>query len=54
MQSITHDYLCMLSYRYDKLKAHHTREDDMEEPVTTNNAAKYVILEEMDEQDDGR
>ncbi|KAM0957163.1 hypothetical protein FF1_025343 [Malus domestica] len=41
-------------YKYDKLKARHTREDDMEEPVTTNNAAKYVILEEMDEQDDGR
>ncbi|XP_070672730.1 probable sugar phosphate/phosphate translocator At1g06470 isoform X1 [Malus domestica] len=41
-------------YKYDKLKARHTREDDMEEPVMTNNAAKYVILEEMDEQDDGR
>lgn len=44
----------MLSYRYDKLKARHTSEDDMEEPVTTNVAAKYVILEETDEQEDGR
>ncbi|XP_048432717.1 probable sugar phosphate/phosphate translocator At1g06470 isoform X2 [Pyrus x bretschneideri] len=41
-------------YKYDKLKARHTSEDDMEEPVTTNVAAKYVILEETDEQDDGR
>lgn len=44
----------MLSYRYDKLKARHRSEDDMEEPVTTNVAAKYVILEETDEQEDGR
>ncbi|CAN6573040.1 unnamed protein product [Malus baccata var. baccata] len=41
-------------YKYDKLKARHTSEDDMEEPVSTNVAAKYVILEETDEQDDGR
>ncbi|KAM1114136.1 hypothetical protein ACFX2B_046164 [Malus domestica] len=41
-------------YKYDKLKARHTSEDDMEEPVSTNVVAKYVILEETDEQDDGR
>ncbi|XP_021815372.1 probable sugar phosphate/phosphate translocator At1g06470 isoform X2 [Prunus avium] len=41
-------------YKYEKIKKGQTSEDDMEESVTTNVAAKYVILEEMDEQDDGR
>ncbi|KAM5578411.1 putative sugar phosphate/phosphate translocator [Rosa sericea] len=40
-------------YKYEKLKKGHTSEDDMEESVVMNNAAKYVILEETDEQDDG-
>ncbi|PON96502.1 Sugar phosphate transporter domain containing protein [Trema orientale] len=37
-------------YKYLNLQKHHTSED-MESP-TTNVAAKYVILEEMDEQED--
>ncbi|ONI16597.1 hypothetical protein PRUPE_3G108900 [Prunus persica] len=41
-------------YKYEKIKKGQTSEDDMEESVTTNIAAKYVILEETDEQDDGR
>lgn len=45
---------CILFYRYEKIKKGQTSGDDMEESVTTNIAAKYVILEETDEQDDGR
>lgn len=40
-------------YKYQKLQKGQTSEDDSEESLTTNVAAKYVILEEMDEQEDG-
>ncbi|GLT62440.1 hypothetical protein SLA2020_350790 [Shorea laevis] len=39
-------------YKYQKLKKG-TSEDDSMGSLKTNVAAKYVILEEMDEQDDG-
>lgn len=39
-------------YKYQKLKKG-TNKDDSMESLQTNVAAKYVILEEMDEQDDG-
>ncbi|XP_050381999.1 probable sugar phosphate/phosphate translocator At1g06470 [Argentina anserina] len=41
-------------YKYEKLKKGQTREDDINESVMVNNAAKYVILEEADEADDPR
>ncbi|XP_004303208.1 PREDICTED: probable sugar phosphate/phosphate translocator At1g06470-like [Fragaria vesca subsp. vesca] len=40
-------------YKYEKLKKGQTSDDDIDESVMMNNAAKYVILEETDEQDDG-
>lgn len=40
-------------YKYEKVKKGQTSDDDIEESVVMNNAAKYVILEEADEQDDG-
>ncbi|KAF4376571.1 hypothetical protein F8388_025442 [Cannabis sativa] len=40
-------------YKYNNLQKHHHTSEDMESS-TTNVAAKYVILEEMDEQENGR
>lgn len=43
--------VCLFNwYKYQKLQKGHTSED--KDSLTTNAAAKYVILEEMDEQDD--
>ncbi|KAM6549885.1 hypothetical protein CsatB_021561 [Cannabis sativa] len=39
-------------YKYNNLQKHHHTSEDMESS-TTNVAAKYVILEEMDEQENG-
>ncbi|KAE9606344.1 putative sugar phosphate transporter domain-containing protein [Lupinus albus] len=39
-------------YKYLKLQKGHTKEGDLAGLHTTDSAAKYVILEEMDEQDD--
>lgn len=39
--------------RYQKLQKGHASENDTEDSLSENVAAKYVILEEMDEQDDG-
>ncbi|XP_048327614.2 probable sugar phosphate/phosphate translocator At1g06470 isoform X1 [Ziziphus jujuba] len=40
-------------YKYHKLQSGHTSEGDTMDPLSDNAGAKYVILEEMDEQDDG-
>lgn len=39
-------------YKYQKLQKHQMSEDDLAGSPTTNVAAKYVILEEMDDQDE--
>ncbi|KAJ9147153.1 hypothetical protein P3X46_029345 [Hevea brasiliensis] len=39
-------------YKYEKLKKHNVNEDDFAGSPTSNFAAKYVILEEMGDQDD--
>lgn len=46
------DHFTVFYFRYQKLKKG-TSEDDSMGSLKTNVAAKYVILEEMDEQDDG-
>lgn len=45
--------LSVLHSRYQKLHAGKDNETDTEGSVTAKAAAKYVILEEMDDQDDG-
>ncbi|GMH07310.1 hypothetical protein Nepgr_009150 [Nepenthes gracilis] len=40
-------------YKHQKFQKGQTSEDDMDSSAAENIAAKYIILEEMDEQDDG-
>ena len=40
-------------FRYQKLQKGHTGDNDVAEHLATDSAAKYVILEEMDEQNEG-
>ncbi|KAK4369047.1 hypothetical protein RND71_012839 [Anisodus tanguticus] len=53
-----HDYqagnACLpMSMTYDKLQKGNLSEDEMSRSSTQNAAAKYVILEELEDQDDG-
>jgi hypothetical protein len=46
------DHFTVFYFRYQKLKKGRSEDDSMES-FKTNVAAKYVILEEMDELNDG-
>lgn len=47
-----HDQFTSFCFRYQKLKKGQATEDDSEGSLNTNIAAKYVILEETEEQED--